>query len=129
MKKVILFVTASLMLLAAIGFSLKGNLQMKETQIKNHPWGLIIVEQGRGVDANKTFLKIANYTGEGICVHANVYENGDWNPVYGYVPAWANTREKATYIYWSHQNFSLKQVADDDYHTDNICTKSKVSQF
>lgn len=101
----------------------------KFIEIRDDSWGYIIVEKGDGADEGKTFLRIANETGEGICVHANVYVNGNWIPVYGYVPAWANTKKNATYIYWSESRFGLRDVEDEDYHTNNICPKSIKSQY
>lgn len=128
MKKIVISTVAALLLVTATGFSLYRSGKKVETMKER--WGTIIVEQGDGVDANKTFLKIANETGEGICVHANVYIDGSWIPVYGYVPAWANSQRKATYIYWSHTSFSLKHVDGEDYHTDNIChPKGAKSQY
>lgn len=131
MKKIVFIVVATLFLVTATGFSTdsSGLQQGEVVKTVQESWGLIIVEQGKGADANKTFLKIANETGEGICVHANVYIDGEWVGVYGYVPAWANTKKKATYIYWSYSSFGLGDVDGEDYHTDNICPKMKTSQY
>ncbi len=89
-------------------------------------FGYIIVEPGND---GKTYLKITNETGKGICVHANVYINGKEVPVYGYVPEWANTKKMATYIFWSYNRFSLRDVSDEKYHTDHICPKNEVSLY
>lgn len=131
MKRCIIIVVSSLFAVTAMGFTLfhKADNQEKHivsSEAQSESFGYIIVAQD---DEGRTFLKITNETGEGICVHANVYINGKEEFVYGYVPEWANTKKKATYIFWSYNRFSLRDVSDEDYHTDNICPKSKVSQY
>ena len=131
MKRCIIIAVASLFAITAMGFTFFYETDYKESPIvssetMNESFGYIIVEQD---DEGRTLLRVSNETGEGICVHANVYIGGNEVPVYGYVPEWANTKKKATYIFWSYNRFSLRDVSDEDYHTDNICPKSKVSQY
>ena len=131
MKRYIIIAVASLFVITAMGFTFFHKTVNKESHIvssetMNESFGYIIVEQD---DEGRTLLRVSNETGEGICVHANVYIGGNKVPVYGYVPEWANTKKKATYIFWSYNRFSLRDVSDEDYHTDNICPKSKVSQY
>lgn len=130
-QKLISLAVFSLLAFTVMGFSLYRNSDNEESNIvssetMSENFGYIIVEQD---DEGRTLLKISNETGEGICVHANVYIGGNKVPVYGYVPEWANTKKKATFIFWSYNRFSLRDVSDEDYHTDNICPKSKVSQY
>ena len=131
MKRNIVIAMVSLFALSAMGFSHFKEFGNHERHIVSsetisESFGYLIVEQD---DEGRTLLKVSNETGEGICVHANVYIGGAKVPVYGYVPEWANTKRKATYIFWSYNRFRLRDVSDEDYHTDNICPKSKVSQF
>ncbi len=130
-QKLISLAVFSLLAFTVMGFSLYRNADNEESNIVSseticESFGYLIVEQD---DEGRTLLKVSNETGEGICVHANVYIGGAKVPVYGYVPEWANTKRKATYIFWSYNRFRLRDVSDEDYHTDNICPKSKVSQY
>jgi hypothetical protein len=98
MKRYIIIAVASLCALCAMGFSHfkesdNHGKHIVTSEMMCQSFGYIIVEQD---DEGRTFLKISNETGEGICVHANVYISGEEVPVYGYVPAWANTKKKAT---------------------------------
>lgn len=131
MKKYIIIAVVSMFAISAMGFSRfkefdnhKRHIVSSETLSES--FGYIIVEKD---NEGRTFLKISNETGEGICVHADVYIDDEEVSVYGYVPEWANNKKKATYIFWSYNNFSLQDVSNEEYHTDNICPKSKVSQY
>ncbi|MBQ7711255.1 MAG: hypothetical protein IJT39_05445 [Bacteroidales bacterium] len=80
-------------------------------------------ENIKGIDTY--YLMMINTTGKGMCLHLT-YKNKDF---YGYVPAWANSRENAVYIYFSKEKIDKNEILYKRDHSDVICPKMSTSQY
>lgn len=131
MKKIALIAVAAVTLALTTGFSVfNSNNYFKEQGIHSdqdqQPQKLeSIGKMFTKKIHSQTYLFIINTTGKDMCLHAKIKGHTD---VYGWVPAYANTKEKAVYIYFSEAEFTTKDVVHRRDH-DKPCPKMSTSQY
>lgn len=131
MKKIVLFIVAFIGIIVTTGFAIhetatpKGYPQEECLQEPREIIGQMFVkhEKIKGIDTY--YLMIINKTGKGMCLHFTI----KGHEIYGYVPEWANTRESAVYVFFSHEEFRKEDFIYIKDHSEDICLKCETSQF